>query len=696
MSDGLPDLVSHVRLDTTGVSTGVAKTKAELGGLGGTTKTLEGDFKSLLSQITSLGPGTSALSGHFSTFAGAAGKAKAGLADVSSEGAGLKPVLAAVGLGVAGVGVAVAGFAVASVGKFIAVAGEVNKLKTTLGSTAEDASKLRNVAIGLGVDVDTMGKALFKLGPILEKNKGDLAGVNVEIAKNADGTTNMVGTIDNMRKAYQALTDPIQKAQFLQEAFKKTGLDLRPIMAATAEQFNKLANTGPIIHQADIDKAKELAIAQRELKQKLDDVQVSLAQKVVPAYEKADHAAYSYFKNLELGILKVASPYLDTSKKQKDIQDQINHAFDTGKGSAQAYNDALTEATSSAEKAAAAFDKLVTAQESSLDKDIAMDHALRTAVQSVDGVTKAQLALAQAHQTVTEKQAALNKVQTDGASTASDISAATLDLEQAQLAEKDAATGVTDAQNAQRDALINAAKAVRDKQVADSEAAGESVNAEAKTRLFIQALRDQASTLAPGSELRTYLDGYADKLENGIPHEVSTTFNTNIQDVGDQLDGLRAKLRALDGTTATVTIFHNNETVYHDDLSHSDAAPSGSASGNILGQRSIIPLARGGRTNGFITSGPSFLVGEGNPRFPEVVVPSDPAVPLQRRLGLLSAAEQMNGVSGGGAGIDYDRMPALDYDRLGAAVAAALATTPVRAVVVASDVAYGLHQSRRR
>jgi len=518
MSEGLPDLVSHVRLDTTGVATGVAKTKAELGGLGGSTKALEGQFKGILSSITSLGPGTSALSGHFSQFASAG---KSALSGVSTEAGGLKAALPAVGVGVAAVGAAFVAFGVESLGKFISVAGEVNKLKTTLGSTAEDASKLRNVAIGLGVDTDTMGKAFFKLGPILEKANGDLAGIHVEIAKNSDGTTNFIGTIDNMRKAYQSIHDPIQKAQFLQEAFKKTGLELRPILSANAELFNKLANNGPIIHQSDIDQARALAIAQRELKQKVEEVQISVARNLIPVLNKlgdsltADgHKTRSYGQVIDL-LIPSHHKAAGSAAAFAQAQDQAAAA--------------LEETKKQADAAAKALDKLSTAQESALDKGLGLEHAQIA-------VERATSASAKAHK---------------------DAEKAVQEFGRASEEADTAVNAAIDSDLSLKDAVIAAAKATRDKKVADDEANGATDSATDKVHLLVGALREQASHLAPGSELRANIEAYADQLNNGIPKAVNTDVTANTAEAEAAVARLKAAITSLNADVTFQNSYNN-------------------------------------------------------------------------------------------------------------------------------------------
>lgn len=673
--------ISNKKLAASGLEVQAA-TKAT----SGTAGALEKDLKGLLGQVTSLGPGTSALSGHFGSLSTALGGAKSNLAGVTKEGSGLAAALPAIGAGVAGIGIAVAGFAVASVGKFIAVAGEVNKLRVTLGSSAEDASRFRNVAIGLGVDVDTMGKAFFKLGPILEKTGGDLAGIHVEIAKNADGSSNLVATIDNMRKAYAGIADPIQKAQFLQEAFKKTGLDLRPILAANAEQFNKLANTGPIIHQADIDKAKELAIAQRELKQKLEDVQVTFASKVIPAYENADHALYKFLEKTRLFIVD-HDGFGVSGKRHAEIVNNIANAYDKGKGSAAAFAEKEKEVEAATKAAAKALEELATAQEGLLDKSLALEHGQNALERSTADSTKA-------HQ---EAQKAVEQY-----GRASD--------------EADAAiTRAIDSDRSLKDATIAVAKETRDVAVAHEIASGRTVTATESVQILIRALRDQASKLAPGSELRSNLEAYAKQLETGIPRDVNTVVTADTSQAKAEIADLERRLAYLANKGVSIANDSNRGTAGDPGPSSSPSPSSSSppssdssssadsARGNILGHGQVVALAAGGRTSGFITAGPQFLVGEGNPRYKEAVIATDPQY-HDRNVKIWEWAGRELGVRGAVAGAGPMVSDSLDgginYATLAATLAPvlvdALSASPSRAYVVASDVAAGLNRIVRR
>ncbi len=66
-----------------------------------------------------------------------------------------------------------------------------------------------------------------------------------------------------------------------------------------------------------------------------------------------------------------------------------------------------------------------------------------------------------------------------------------------------------------------------------------------------------------------------------------------------------------------------------------------SAMGNVIGRNGIVALAGGGRTKGFKTRGPAFLVGEGDPNWEEYVIASDPRYAQRNRKLWTMAGERL-------------------------------------------------------
>ena len=229
----------------------------------------------------------STLKGHLGPAGGIVEKALGGLPgmfrNASGEGLNFSNILkGGIAGGAAAAGTALLAFALKGVGDFQKVTGEVRQLKNALGATAEEASGLRNVGVMLGIDVDTLSKGLIKMSVNLEKGKQDFAGVHVEIARNADGNTNLVKTLDNARAAYQSIHDPAQKNAFLMDAMSKSGINLRGVMSLSNAEFERFKKTGAIITDADLKMALEYSRAQREMGLQMQSLAVTAGRVVIP------------------------------------------------------------------------------------------------------------------------------------------------------------------------------------------------------------------------------------------------------------------------------------------------------------------------------------------------------------------------------------------------------------------------------
>jgi len=209
---------------------------------------------------------------------GAAGAMKAGATSLRSMVADMSGAEKAAGL----VGVAVVALGVEGVKQILSVDGEIRKLKGTLGSTAEEASGLRNVSVALGLDTDTVNTAIFRLSTNLQKTKGDLAGTHVETAKNSDGNANLYKTLLNLRAAYQSIGDAQERNIFLREAIGRGGAELRPLITASDEEYKRLTGSGIQRTEADLKASRDLSIALKEAGQSVKELEIDLANGLVP------------------------------------------------------------------------------------------------------------------------------------------------------------------------------------------------------------------------------------------------------------------------------------------------------------------------------------------------------------------------------------------------------------------------------
>lgn len=206
------------------------------------------------------------------------GKAEASAAGMSSR---LKTGLA--------ISATVAGAAILKLGSdsidtFQKIVGEARDLQRASGATAEEASALNDVFGDLGVSTETTARGLVMMSKAINTDK--LAKFGIEVAKNADGTTNLEGTLLNVVDAYNATADAQQKNIIATTAFGKAGISLIPILARGRDELEKMfaasRNGGLSVSQDDIDKMDQLKLASAQLNDSFEALKLDIGRGLVP------------------------------------------------------------------------------------------------------------------------------------------------------------------------------------------------------------------------------------------------------------------------------------------------------------------------------------------------------------------------------------------------------------------------------
>lgn len=195
------------------------------------------------------------------------------------------PAVAAVGA-VGAIGVGIEKMAATGVAKFQSLAGEVRQFSRASGASAVESSKFVALGDRYGVTADTMSSAVFKLGINVDKHADKLRAAGIEVAKNADGTTNLTATLLNVSDAYNKSHDPAQKAGIAFAAFGKAGASLIPILSKTKGEIDDVwaaaARHHEILTDADLKKAADFKKAQYELGQAFGGMERELGSAVIP------------------------------------------------------------------------------------------------------------------------------------------------------------------------------------------------------------------------------------------------------------------------------------------------------------------------------------------------------------------------------------------------------------------------------
>jgi hypothetical protein len=177
------------------------------------------------------------------------------------------------------------------VDEFEALAGQIRAVQQASGGTAEDASRLVAVTNALGVDAQTAALGVFRLGKNIAETPQNLAKYNIAIAHTKDGNVDLIATLGNVADAYQKTEDPTRRAALVAAAFGRAGTTMLPILNANRQQLEEIAKTaqkqGLIFSADDLQRARDLQIATREMKDSFEGMAVSASKTLVPALTDA-------------------------------------------------------------------------------------------------------------------------------------------------------------------------------------------------------------------------------------------------------------------------------------------------------------------------------------------------------------------------------------------------------------------------
>src|SRR5688572_20496929 len=237
----------------------------------GDSKSAEGAFKRVQKSATE----TQSRMDKFRSKAVAVGESFGGM------GGQLAEALTSPKAAIAAVGAALITFGQRGVDAFVNMGQAALQLQRTTGATAEDASGLVAVADDLGIQADTVATSMMRLGRTVATGGDALKKYGIEVAHNADGTTNMTETLLNVADAFQSTGDPAQPALGISVKNRSTILDKGP--EELEGMFDKAANTNQILSQEDIDDAEEFRLSMDELGDSVSMVARAAGEALVPA-----------------------------------------------------------------------------------------------------------------------------------------------------------------------------------------------------------------------------------------------------------------------------------------------------------------------------------------------------------------------------------------------------------------------------
>jgi len=211
---------------------------------------------------------------------GAMGKFKAG------AGAALDAVKANAAQFAAAAGAAILGFAVKAIGDFQDLALAADKFANATGLAVEEASALIEVSGDLGIESETVQKAINKMNIAVAKGSDEFKALGVEVARNDQGLIDSNETFIRTVGALGDVGDSAERTRLATAVFGKSWADMSEIIKGGAPALRAAIDSvsdAKIIDPEEVKRAKDLRAAQDALKDAIEDVTLAVGKNLVPA-----------------------------------------------------------------------------------------------------------------------------------------------------------------------------------------------------------------------------------------------------------------------------------------------------------------------------------------------------------------------------------------------------------------------------
>jgi hypothetical protein len=280
-----------------------------------------------------------------------------------------------------------------TISTFEDMAGQARKIQRATGETAEEASSLAAVMRVLGIDTDNGATALNQFAKRLDPEA--LRKYGVEVAHNADGTTDLHETLLRVADAYQHTADKSDQAKLGAAAFGKQFVTLQPLLLQGRKGLEALFKEthGSVLSKKQLEDARVFQREIADLTERMKGFEAQLGSAIVPALDKvaagllvvahhADNVAHSIgVVSDKFNALEKHSPGL-IERQIGNVEHAISAMTGLGGASKDSGDEAKQAAEDAAEAIAAEADALKSL-ESALKANISAQRSLEDAQDSI-------------------------------------------------------------------------------------------------------------------------------------------------------------------------------------------------------------------------------------------------------------------------------------------------------------------------
>ena len=187
-------------------------------------------------------------------------------------------------------GSALVAFGIKSVKAFQDTALAAGQFSDATGVSVQEASRLAEVASGLGIEIGSVQGAMQRMEKALGTNKSALAEYGVEVVRAKDGTVDANATFIEAVTTIGKIEDPTKRAEAAQKAFGKSYGDIAQLMGMSAEELrSQLASVSDeqVIDPEEVAKARKYRDAMDALNDSLAKLALTAGENLVPAVAQA-------------------------------------------------------------------------------------------------------------------------------------------------------------------------------------------------------------------------------------------------------------------------------------------------------------------------------------------------------------------------------------------------------------------------
>jgi hypothetical protein len=183
-------------------------------------------------------------------------------------------------------GAALIGFGVKAVGAFQDTALGAGLLRDSLGVTAEEASRLREVAEDLGIGVGTLESSFGRMLKTAGNTPGEFDAIGASIVKASDGTVDANETFLATIDALNAIEDPAERAAAASKIFGRSWQDMAELVGMGADDVRAALDSvegGKIIDDREIERARRFRDSMDALRGVVEELSVEVGGELAGA-----------------------------------------------------------------------------------------------------------------------------------------------------------------------------------------------------------------------------------------------------------------------------------------------------------------------------------------------------------------------------------------------------------------------------